>query len=128
MDRKEKTWRRDPFLLSTLALVLLLMGLIFYFSSQTEEQSGDSSGAIVSFLISRLYADYDQLPPTHRAELLPDLLDFHSRGSQRKSCEDDRDENSGVCTQIIGQGQPSEAVGAECQRQHTRNQGRWYEE
>ena len=70
MDRKEKTWRRDPFLLSTLALVLLLMGLIFYFSHQTEEQSGDSSGAIVSFLISRLYADYDQLPPTHRAELL----------------------------------------------------------
>lgn len=70
MSGKEKSWRRDPFLLLSLALVLLIMGLIFYFSAQTGEQSGNSSGRLDSLFIRWLFPDFAALSPTERAALL----------------------------------------------------------
>ena len=70
MSGKEKSWRQDPFLLLSLALVLLIMGLIFYFSAQTGEQSGNSSGRLDSLFIRWLFPDFAALSPTERAALL----------------------------------------------------------
>lgn len=69
MREKEKPWWRDPFLLLSLALVLLIMALIFYFSSQTGEQSGGSSGRVDSLFLSWLYPDYAALSPQRQSAL-----------------------------------------------------------
>ena len=61
MKEKEKTWRRDPFLLLSLALVLLIMAVIFRFSSQSREQSGETSGRVDNIFISWLCPDFDRL-------------------------------------------------------------------
>lgn len=69
MKTGKTSWRRDPFLWGSLALVLLIMGVIFYFSAQSGPQSGDSSGRIVTALIRRLYPDYGTLSPEQQDEL-----------------------------------------------------------
>ena len=51
MKTGKTSWRRDPFLWGSLALVLLIMGLIFYFSAQTGAQSGGSSGRVDSVFL-----------------------------------------------------------------------------
>lgn len=69
MENKEKTWWKEPFFLFSFALVLLIMGLIFYFSSQTGAQSACSSGRMDSVLIRWLYPDYAALSPERQYEL-----------------------------------------------------------
>lgn len=52
------------------AIVLFLLVLIFIFSAQTGEKSGDTSGKIARFIVQRLYADFDRLPQEEQASLL----------------------------------------------------------
>ena len=75
MKTGKTSWRRDPFLWGSLALVLLIMGVIFSFSAQSAVQSGGSSGRIVSKLIRWLYPDYGTLSPERQYELYV-RLDF----------------------------------------------------
>lgn len=69
MRTAKTSWRWDPFLWGSLALVLLIMGVIFSFSAQSAVQSGGSSGRIVSALIRRLHPDYGSLSPERQYEL-----------------------------------------------------------
>ena len=69
MNGKAKTWRQDPFLLFSLALVLLLMGLIFFFSSQSAEDSSASSGRLDALMISWLFPDFERQSPEWQAEI-----------------------------------------------------------
>ena len=75
MKTGKTSWRRDPSLWGSLALVLLIMGVIFSFSAQSAVQSGGSSGRIVSALIRRLHPDYGTLSPERQYELYV-RLDF----------------------------------------------------
>lgn len=69
MKQEEKSRLRDPFWLGSLALVLLIMGLIFYFSAQTGAQSGGSSGRVDSVFLRRLFPDFGTLSPERQWEL-----------------------------------------------------------
>ncbi len=69
MKNREKNWRRDPFYWGSLTLVLLLMGLIFYFSSQTGVQSGGSSGRLDALLLRWLYPDFSAYSAQRQEDL-----------------------------------------------------------
>lgn len=75
MKTGKTSWRRDPYLWGSLALVLLIMGVIFSFSAQSAVQSGGSSGRIVSALIRWLYPDFSAYS-AQRQEDLYFLVDF----------------------------------------------------
>lgn len=78
MKTGKTSWRRDLFLWGSLALVLLIMGVIFSFSAQSAVQSGGSSGRIDFVFIRWLYPDYGTLSPERQFELYL-RLDFAVR-------------------------------------------------
>jgi len=51
-------------------LVLLVAAGIFLFSAQSSEASSKTSSAVVSWLLERLYPDYDQLSARQRRALI----------------------------------------------------------
>ena len=61
-----------------LFLVLLVMALIFCFSAQTGEESGETSGAAVRLLLRLLFPDYEGLDRA-RQTLLYDRVSFFLR-------------------------------------------------
>jgi len=69
MKNRKRNWQRDPFYWGSLTLVLLLMGLIFYFSSQTAEDSSASSGRLDALMISWLFPDFERQSPEWQAEI-----------------------------------------------------------
>ena len=75
MKTGKTSWRWDLFLWGSLALVLLIMGVIFSFSAQSGPQSGDSSGRIVSALIRWLYPDFSGYSAQRQSDLYF-LVDF----------------------------------------------------
>ena len=75
MKKQEKSWQRDPFYWGSLALVLLIMGLIFYFSAQTGPESGGSSGRVDFVFIRRLFPDFGSYSAQRQWDLYF-LMDF----------------------------------------------------
>ena len=69
MKNREKSWQRDPFYWGSLTLVLLLMGLIFYFSAQTGPESGGSSGRLDSVFLRWLYPDFSAYSAQRQEDL-----------------------------------------------------------
>lgn len=51
-------------------LTLLWMGVIFYMSSQSGQDSADLSSSITHFILSLVYAPYRQLSPEHQLEIV----------------------------------------------------------
>lgn len=51
-------------------IVVLLLVLIFVFSAQTGEVSGNMSGKITRFVVQLLHADFDALPGAERQSLI----------------------------------------------------------
>ena len=80
MKAQEKNWQRDPFYWGSLTLVLLLMGLIFYFSAQTGPESGGSSGRLDSVFLRWLYPDFSEYSAQRQWDLYF-LVDFIVRKS-----------------------------------------------
>lgn len=80
MKKQVKSWRRDPLYWGSLALVLLLMGLIFYFSAQTGAESGGSSGRLDSVFLRWLYPDFSEYSAQRQWDLFF-LMDFIVRKS-----------------------------------------------
>lgn len=64
----EQSQYRCRVLLSLVA-VLLAMGIIFFFSSQTAEASGNTSGRLVRAVLNVIAPDFDLLPPAEQATL-----------------------------------------------------------
>ena len=52
------------------------MGLIFYFSHQTAEESSDVSGSLISFLAQRFYPGFNLLSLLERQELIASLQEI----------------------------------------------------
>ena len=50
--------------------VVLWMAVIFLFSAQTGDRSGDTSGQLVRWLIGLLYKDFTQLPLAEQTKIL----------------------------------------------------------
>ncbi|MBQ5978057.1 MAG: VanZ family protein [Oscillospiraceae bacterium] len=75
MKNRKRNWQRDPFYWGSLTLVLLLMGLIFYFSSQTGVQSGGSSGRLDALFLRWLYPDFSAYSAQRQGDLYF-LVDF----------------------------------------------------
>ena len=53
----------------SLLLVLALMGMIFFFSSQNAEESDEASGTLVQFVLQIIHPDYDTYTPQLQDEL-----------------------------------------------------------
>lgn len=64
-----KQWQYRRQVLLALTAVLLIMGVIFFFSSQTAEASGNTSGRLVRVVLHMIAPDFDLLPQTERATL-----------------------------------------------------------
>lgn len=62
--------RHDKQVLLSLAAVLAVAGMIFFFSSQTGEESSDMSGAVARFALSLLVPGYKSLSPEEQAPYL----------------------------------------------------------
>lgn len=57
-----KQWQYRCRVLLSLVAVLLAMGIIFFFSSQTAEASGNTSGRLVRAVLNVIAPDFDLLP------------------------------------------------------------------
>lgn len=53
--------------------LIIWMGVIFYFSAQTGEESSEMSGGIIQFVVHLLWRDYDQLSLLEQTQRLSSL-------------------------------------------------------
>ena len=58
----KKRWWEDPLVWLSLLLVLLIMGVIFYYSAMPAKQSSGASGGFVTRLIRFFLPDFNALP------------------------------------------------------------------
>lgn len=68
MEQKRRWWE-DPRVWLSLLLVLLIMGVIYYFSAMPAKQSSGASGGFVTKLIRFFLPDFQSLPAGQQKEI-----------------------------------------------------------